>query len=201
MARSRNIKPGFFTNDLLAEVEPLGRLLFAGLWTIADREGRLEDRPRKIKIEILPYDDCDINLLLLELQKKGFIIRYTVDGNAYIQIYNWLKHQNPHIKEMASEIPAPENPVQAPEIPVQAPYEHRTDPADSLNLIPDSLNADSLNAEPEKKELRPLPNLSLAQFYEKSIGRPISPDEQMFFNEAEKIHGTALVTEAIETAF
>jgi hypothetical protein len=49
MARSRNIKPGFFTNDELAECHPLGRLLFAGLWTIADKEGRLDDRPKKLK--------------------------------------------------------------------------------------------------------------------------------------------------------
>jgi hypothetical protein len=59
MARARNIKPGFFANDVLAEIDPLGRLLFAGLWTIADREGRLEDRIKKIKAQILPYDDCD----------------------------------------------------------------------------------------------------------------------------------------------
>jgi hypothetical protein len=48
MARSRNIKPGFFTNDELAECHPLGRLLFAGLWTIADKRG-LDDRPKKLK--------------------------------------------------------------------------------------------------------------------------------------------------------
>ena len=62
MARSRNIKPGFFLNDDLAECEPLARLLFAGLWCIADREGRLEDRPKRIKIEVLPYDNCDVNI-------------------------------------------------------------------------------------------------------------------------------------------
>ena len=37
MARARNIKPGFFTNDVLADCDPLARLLFAGLWTVADR--------------------------------------------------------------------------------------------------------------------------------------------------------------------
>lgn len=49
MARARNIKPAFFMNDELAEIDPLGRLLFIGLWTIADREGRLEDRPARHK--------------------------------------------------------------------------------------------------------------------------------------------------------
>ena len=54
MARARNLKPSFFTNDILAEVPALGRLLFQGLWCVADREGRLADRPRKLKAEILP---------------------------------------------------------------------------------------------------------------------------------------------------
>lgn len=108
MARSRNIKPGFFENDLLAEIDPLGRLLFAGLWTIADREGRLEDRVKKIKAKILPYDDCDVDHLLDELAKREFILRYEVDGNHYIQITNFLKHQNPHHMEAPSEIPPPE---------------------------------------------------------------------------------------------
>ena len=79
MKRTRQINPGFFTNDELAEITPLGRLLFAGLWVIADREGRLEDRPKKIKAEILPYDDCDIDDLLNQLAKAGFIERYKVD--------------------------------------------------------------------------------------------------------------------------
>ncbi|MCH5584586.1 hypothetical protein MK805_06335 [Shimazuella sp. AN120528] len=108
MARSRNIKPGFFLNDLLAEVDPLGRLLFAGLWTIADREGRMEDRPKRIKAEILPYDNCDVVELLDELNNRNFIMRYQVDGGKYIQITGWHKHQNPHVKEKASTIPAPD---------------------------------------------------------------------------------------------
>ena len=95
MARSRNIKPGFFLNDQLAEIEPLGRLLFAGLWCIADREGRLEDRPRRIKAEVLPYDNCDVDELLNQLAGRGFIVRYEVDGEGYIQVVNFIKHQNP----------------------------------------------------------------------------------------------------------
>jgi DnaD/phage-associated family protein len=95
-------------NDDLAKIDPLGRLLFIGLWTIADREGRLEDRPVRIKAETLPYDDCDVNQLLDDLAKHGFIIRYKVNGTRYIQITNFTKHQNPHKNEKDSEIPAPD---------------------------------------------------------------------------------------------
>ena len=108
MARSRNIKPGFFTNDQLGELNPLARILFAGLWCHSDREGRLLDRPKKIKAEILPYDKLDCDELLNTLQASGFIIRYVVDGAKYIQCVNFDKHQNPHVKEQASTIPAPD---------------------------------------------------------------------------------------------
>lgn len=107
MARARNIKPGFFTNDKLAELPALTRLLFIGLWTIADRAGRLEDRPKRIKAEVLPYDDCDIDAMLADLDRLGFIQRYEAAGAGAIQIVTWDKHQNPHIKESESTIPAP----------------------------------------------------------------------------------------------
>lgn len=107
MARIRSIKPGFFLNDELAELPPLDRILFAGLWTLADREGRLEDRIKKIKAEILPYDDHDIDVAIERLASKSFIQRYEVKGCKYIQILNFLKHQCPNVKEHESIIPAP----------------------------------------------------------------------------------------------
>ena len=106
MGRTRSIRPGFFLNEKLAEVEPLGRLLFAGLWTIADKRGRLEDRPRRIKAELLPYDDCDIDDLLNQLSTGGFIHRYIVNGERYIEIVNFEKHQHCPGSEAESTIPA-----------------------------------------------------------------------------------------------
>lgn len=107
MSRARNIKPGFFKNDLLAECHPLARILFAGLWCEADREGRLEDRPARIKVECLPYDECDIHELLDALSQRNFITRYEAAGKRYIAINEFLVHQNPHQREVPSVIPAP----------------------------------------------------------------------------------------------
>jgi len=110
MARTRSIKPGFFDNDIIGDLPPLTRLLFIGLWCIADREGRLQDRPRRIKKALLGYDDVDADgadKMLQALHDAGFIYRYTTDGEQYIQVVNFSKHQNPHIKEKASEIPSP----------------------------------------------------------------------------------------------
>lgn len=110
MARARLIKPGFFMNDGLAEVALAGRLLFAGLWTISDREGRLEDRPKRIKAEVMPFDNVSIDRLLTDLAERGFIVRYESGGRRLIQIVNFLKHQTPHMREPASTIPAPDEP-------------------------------------------------------------------------------------------
>ena len=108
--RSRGLKPGFFKNEDLASLPALARLLFAALWGLADREGRLEDRPKQIKAEALPYDDCDVDAMLTALSvastdDKPFIVRYSVNGRKYIWIPSFRDHQNPHYKEEASKIP------------------------------------------------------------------------------------------------
>ena len=105
MARARNIKPGTMENEQLAELDPLTRLFFVYLWMLADREGRLEDRPKRIKAQALPYDNVDADVMLDELASSGFITRYQIDGERYIQIINFTKHQRPHTNEADSVIP------------------------------------------------------------------------------------------------
>jgi len=147
--RARNLKPGFFKNEVLADIRrPWGRLLFAGLSLLADREGRLEDRPRRIQAEIFPYDpdcpDVDEMLSLLEASPERFIIRYEVNGRRYIQITNFKKHQSPHHTEKKSEIPPVEQrtdtvpaPCPSGDLTVDSPLLNGGNPPDSL--IPDSL--------------------------------------------------------------
>jgi hypothetical protein len=110
MARARNIKPKFFLNGELVELPFHTRLLFIGLWCLADREGRLEDRPKQIKMEIFPADDVNIDASLAELAAAGFITRYRICDRAYLQVVNFLKHQNPHHREPPSTIPATDAP-------------------------------------------------------------------------------------------
>ena len=87
------------------------RLFFAGLWNFADKAGRLEDRPARLKVKIFPYDKVDIEkcLELLSKPKNGtgrpFIQRYEANNERYIQIVAWEKHQKPHHTEQSSQIP------------------------------------------------------------------------------------------------
>lgn len=105
MARARNIKPGFFRNADLVELPMEARLLFIGIWTLADRAGRLEDRPKQIKMEIFPADNIDCDALIGMLAETGMLLRYAVDGKRYLQVTNFVKHQNPHRDEKASILP------------------------------------------------------------------------------------------------
>ena len=135
----------------IAELPVMTRLLFIGLWTQADRAGRLEDRPKRLKANLFPYDNCDVDKLLSELQKGGFIIRYKVNANRsvedispraattnagksrdagikdnnetqlLIQITNFSKHQVCNVKEQASILP-----------PIPAPCQHSTSTVQAL---------------------------------------------------------------------
>jgi hypothetical protein len=131
MSRARNIKPGFFKNEALAECEPMARLMFVGLWTLADRNGNLENRPKRLKGELFPYDNCDPAALLAQLISHGLVVEYEANGMALLNIPAFKAHQNPH---MAEKPKYPEPGAST----VLAPVEHGASRADSLLLIPES---------------------------------------------------------------
>jgi len=106
MARARNIKPSFCSNEQIAECDIWARMLFIHLWGLADREGRLEDRPLRIKAAVFPYDNCDVETMLAQLADKSLIIRYEAGGMKLIWIPKFLLHQRPHINEAPSLLPA-----------------------------------------------------------------------------------------------
>lgn len=156
MARARNIKPALFTNEILGVGHPLCTLLFQGLWLLADKEGRLEDRPLRIKAEIFPYREADVDAMLHWLAHKGFIVRYSAVGKAFIEVCNFTKHQNPHKNEKESEIPSISEGCVTSDFLGTRSEIIGTTRADSLSsdsdlLIPDSLIPDVLN--PDSKPL------------------------------------------------
>ncbi len=110
MARIRYLKPEFFEDEDLASLPIQARLFYAGLWCYADKSGRLEDRPKRLKAVIFPYDNFDIEKILELLCKpkstgRPFIQRYSIAGENYIQIIQWEKHQHPHNTEKESIFP------------------------------------------------------------------------------------------------
>ena len=200
MARSRNIKPALFTNDTLAENDALGRLLFIGLWTIADFKGDVEWRPKRVKAQVLPYDDCDIEKLAINLDKSGFIRFYSDGVNNYLRVVNFSVHQNPHKNERlkGSDIPAyAESMRQAIDlqgltINLDKSGLKRNDSAsdralslipypDSLILNPDTLTAETVAEPPKPKQKRFVePTIEEVRFYFFDKGETQSEEPQRF---------------------
>jgi hypothetical protein len=107
--RIRTIKPEFFMHDGLHDLEketglPV-RVAFIGLWCAADREGRFRWEPRRLKAQILPYDECDFSRVLDALSTRGFLVMYRVNDACFGAIPTWKKHQVINNKERASELP------------------------------------------------------------------------------------------------
>lgn len=89
MPKIRALKPDFWTDDAMVELSAHARLLFMGLWTYACDNGHLEDKPRQIKMRILPADDVKVADLLDELESSGRISR----RNGWVAVLNFAKHQ------------------------------------------------------------------------------------------------------------
>ena len=114
--RIRTIKPEFFHHEGLFEAEvetklPL-RVAFAGLWCIADREGRFKWEPRRIGVQVLPYDGVDFSRVLDALATRAFILKYRVGDACFGWIPSFLKHQVINNRESQSILPDPEGNIE-----------------------------------------------------------------------------------------
>ncbi len=97
MGKIRTVKPDLFRHEKLFEAEqqsgfPL-RLIFIGLFTVVDAEGRFRWRPRQLKLDILPYDEINFESSLIALVECGFIKKYVYQKEWYGCIPTWRKHQ------------------------------------------------------------------------------------------------------------
>jgi hypothetical protein len=114
--RIRTIKPEFFHHEGLFEAEletklPL-RVAFAGLWCIADREGRFKWEPRRIGVQVLPYDGVDFSRVLDALVTRAFVLKYRVGDACFGCIPSFLKHQVINNRESESVLPDPEGNIE-----------------------------------------------------------------------------------------
>jgi len=114
MPRIRLIHPDAPKDEAVATLSPLARVVWAYLPCYADRVGRLEDKPFKLRLEILPLDNVNMDDILAELEAGALVARYAVGGRRYIQIRSFGKYQHPHKNEGDSVIPPPDG-TPAPE--------------------------------------------------------------------------------------
>ena len=93
MARIRNIKPDFWTDEKLVELEPWERLLFIGLWSFVDDEGYMPYSPKRITMQVFPGDSLEVSRGLQNLISMGALTLYDSVGGQILHVTNWEKHQ------------------------------------------------------------------------------------------------------------
>ncbi|WP_427017830.1 hypothetical protein ACQCSX_04245 [Pseudarthrobacter sp. P1] len=93
MARIRNLKPDFWTDEKLVELEVWERLLFIGLWNFADDQGYMPYSPKRIKMQVFPADSLDVSRGLQSLISIGALTLYDSESGQVLHVTNWSKHQ------------------------------------------------------------------------------------------------------------
>lgn len=94
--RIRTIKPELFKDQKLQRRTRDERLLFIGLFSHADDDGRIEGDVALIRSVVFPCDDLSlpkVDRWLQNLADYGFIRRYTAEGQPYIDIPTFPTHQ------------------------------------------------------------------------------------------------------------
>jgi hypothetical protein len=107
--RIRSVKPEIWHDEDVGRLSRDARLLFVGLITMADDEGRFRALPTLILGHVFPYDrDAPKHLAkwLDELCSRDLAALYEIDGMPYGWLPNFLKHQRIS-KPKPSIIPAP----------------------------------------------------------------------------------------------
>lgn len=109
MARIRTIKPTIWQSEQLGRVSIAARLLFVGLISQADDDGRQRGAAALVKALVFPYDDistAEVDALLDDLARVGLIVRYQHDDASYLAIPSFGEHQAIN-RKTASTLPPP----------------------------------------------------------------------------------------------
>lgn len=110
MARRRMIDPNIWQSEDFANISTLAKLVFIGLFSNADDEGRGRAKPAYIRNILFPYDDgmriIDIEKALSEIGQNMSVTFYDHDGSQYYVLDNWLDWQTID-KPKPSKLPPP----------------------------------------------------------------------------------------------
>lgn len=113
MARIRTLKPEVWMSPQVMNLSAHARLLFLGLITQADDEGRGSADPRRLKAAIFGGDDCtstDVRRWLDEVSAQRLVVLYQSENDGLLfQLPSWRAHQSID-RPKPSHYPSPPNP-------------------------------------------------------------------------------------------
>jgi hypothetical protein len=123
MARKRMIDPSIWTDEGMAELTPRQQLMYIGMFSIADDDGRLKGSASALALA-LPTVCLGVSKREIEadicavVAQMGQLDRYEVDGSQYLEFTNFRKWQvinkptdsklPPNPKSVRSPAPLPE---------------------------------------------------------------------------------------------
>lgn len=110
MARKRMIDPGIWSSEDFSKLTSFSKLVFIGLFSLADDEGRGKANPSYLKSMLFPYEEgirsADIKKTLQEIASTMSVIFYTHDEKEYYALKSWGRFQTIN-RPSPSDIPAP----------------------------------------------------------------------------------------------
>ena len=114
MARIRSVKPEYWADqDLAEQVSRDARLLYIGLWNLADEHSRLRGDPRYIKGQLFPYDDDltpeTVTDLLDSLVLAGKVVQYRTPSGTFMFLPKLAVHQRLEPEKVPTKLPGPDD--------------------------------------------------------------------------------------------
>ena len=111
MARKRMIDPNIWCSEDFATLTFTERLLFIGMFSLADDEGRGIASPKYLKAQIFRYDDISIEQIdegIGHIEQTMSVKVYQAEGKWYYQLLHWKEWQTIS-RPTPSRIPAIQN--------------------------------------------------------------------------------------------
>lgn len=169
LGQRRMVYTNLWQNESFAKMTKLARLVYIGLITLADDDGRLKGNTTLLKSQIFPYEPRisvdDIKKAVKEAVNAKLIIFYKEGNNYYIAHPNWTKYQLLRAdRKRDSAIPPPND-------------------NQMTTKSPHKLSKDKIREENSASYLKRIPEKDLEEFYNRfdaSKKAIISKGEDLF---------------------
>lgn len=207
MPRIRTLKPEIWMSPQVMNLSVHARLLFLGLITQADDEGRGSADARRLKASIFGGDDCtstDVRRWLDEVRQQRLVVVYESENDGILyQLPSWKAHQSidrprPSVYPAPLDTPEPPPPRRTLDEPPPTTREG-SDRKGTEGKGRDRTGPDARAHAREATEIRiddlVAPDVSreaIAEWREhrQALGRPLKPHELIAFGKTLRAAGT-----------
>jgi len=190
------LDPNIWRNHKFGYLSTIARLLFIGMITLADDEGRLQALPRFLKASIFPYDDVkedDIISALQECLDTQLVQHYKNGLYEYCVLFGWEEHQTIR-RDLFKKSTIPEPPALQPRnVTVTPALQPR-----NVTVTPALLNKETNKVNKQIKIINK-EQQNIYQFYESNFEllRPYNSEE---LKDLENTYNHDKVLEALKIA-